>query len=71
MSISLSYPYPYRFCHAQFEKAKTRSCDKVGTKSITTILHFFIPSLITHLLKYWGVKHLFQLNSPIFLKGEL
>ena len=28
-----------------FEAAKTRSCDKVGTKSITTIFHFFIPGL--------------------------
>ena len=28
------------FCHAEFEEAKTRSCDKLGTKSITTILHF-------------------------------
>jgi hypothetical protein len=35
--------YPYRFCHAEFEAAKTRSCDKLGTKSITMILHFFIP----------------------------
>ena len=38
-------PYPIRFCHAEFEEAKTRSCDKLGTKSITTILHFFIPGL--------------------------
>jgi hypothetical protein len=37
--------YPIRFCHAEFEEAKTRSCDKLGTKSITTILHFFIPGL--------------------------
>ncbi len=24
---------------------RTRSCDKLGTKSITTIFHFFTPSL--------------------------
>ena len=36
---------PYRFCHAEFEAAKTRSCDTLGTKSITTIFHFFILSL--------------------------
>ena len=37
--------YPYRFCHAEFEAAKTRSCDKLGTKSITTKFHFFITGL--------------------------
>ena len=35
----------YRFCHAEFEAAKTRFGDQLGTKSITTIFHFFIPSL--------------------------
>ncbi len=34
-----------RFCHTEFEAAKTRSCDKVGTKSITIKFHFFIPGL--------------------------
>ena len=39
-------PYPYRFCHAEFaEVAKTRFGDQMGTKSITTTFHFFIPSL--------------------------
>ena len=55
---------------AEFEERPKRDL-ATGNQVYNYYISLFHPKSITHLLKYWGVKHLFQLNSPIFLKGEL